>query len=410
MAFCGGRKDEAASSSHSHEGEAASHEHAEESEEPEKAQASTEPEHQHLDVTLEKQKAWGIIIGQARKQNISSTISLPGIVTLNQNMTAQITSFVHGQIASLSTDLGKKVGKGQPLIIINSPEFAQAQADFLRARTNFLLSQKEFERAKRLLAEQAIEEKEYLRREAEHQKLTTEYGALGSKLHSFGITHTQIEDLINKCTEVEAQDYKCEIADPHLSILSPVSGTVIFRDALKGEHIEPEKTLFTVSNLQTLWAILDAYEKDIPFIREKSTVHIYATLYPKRHFHGKISYISDTIDEKLRTVKVRVEVENPEGLLKPNMYIQGILENEAGDDKLLAIPEEAIQNMDGEKVVFVPEKADVFAVKHIKIGNKIGNQRIILSGLQEGDRLVIKGAFTLKTELAKGAVGQTHVH
>ncbi|MGB3862113.1 MAG: efflux RND transporter periplasmic adaptor subunit, partial [Candidatus Aminicenantaceae bacterium] len=125
---------------------------------------------------------------------------------------------------------------------------------------------------------------------------------------------------------------------------------------------------------------------------------------------GKITYISETIDEKLRTVKIRVEVPNSEGLLKPNMYIQGVLENQTEDKDILAVPEDAIQNMDGEKVVFVMESRDVFAVRHVQIGNKIGDRRVITEGLKPGDYLVLKGAFTIKTELTKGAFAHQHVH
>ena len=209
---------------------------------------------------------------------------------------------------------------------------------------------------------------------------------------------------------MEEEEYKCEIADPNLPIRSPISGTVIFRDAIIGAHIEPEKILFTVSDLGTLWAVLDAYEKDIPYISKESRVHILSPLYPEKKFPGQITYISETIDEKLRTVKIRVEVPNTEGLLKPNMYIQGIVENQADGKNILAVPEEAIQNMNGEKVVFVMESKDVFAARHVQIGNKIGDRRIITEGLKPDDYLVLKGAFTIKTELTKGTFTHQHVH
>jgi cobalt-zinc-cadmium efflux system membrane fusion protein len=280
----------------------------------------------------------------------------------------------------------------------------------LNARSNYLLSQKEFERAKMLWAEKAIEEKEYLRREAEHEKLATEYGALGSALHSYGITHEQIDELIEKCSLVEDQEYKCEIADPNLPIRSPVSGTVIFRDVVTGEHVEPDKTLYTVSDLTTLWAILDVYEKDLPYVNKDSQVTIITSIYPGSKFPGEITYISDLVDEKLRTVKIRVEVDNKQGFLKPNMYIQGKIENRLEQKDILAVPEEAIQNLEGEKVVFVLEEGDVFAVRHVSVGYKIGNNRLITQGLSEGDRIVVHGAFYLKAEISKSTYGHAHVH
>lgn len=367
-------------------------------------------EHKTIRVAQKKQTSWGIRVETVSSQNISSRITLPGVMALNENRTAYITSFVNGQITQISADLGDGVKKGQNLLIVNSPEFAQAQADFLQTRAKYNLSRKEFERAARLRNEKAIEEKEYLRREAEHEKLTMEYAALGSKLHSFGITHAQIEKMIEKCSELEEEEYKCELADPHLSILSPLSGTVISRNAIIGDFIEPGNILFTVSDLDILWAHLDAYEKDIPFINRESTIVIRSPLYKNRTFKGQISYISDVIEEKLRTVKIRVEVENKDRLLKPNMYIQGLIENESQDQKIIAIPEEAVQTLEGQKIVFIPEGKETFRALPVQIGDKIENQIIINSGLKEGDSIVVKGAFTLKTEFSKSTYGHSHTH
>lgn len=367
-------------------------------------------EHSDVVVSPEKQKDWGVNVGRATAQSISSTLSLPGVLSFNQNKTAHISSYVEGKIVSIEADLGTKVRKGSVLLTINSPEFAQAQADFLEARARMNLSMKELDRAKKLREEQALEEKEYLRREAEFEKLMTEYGAFGSALHSYGLTHEDIDELIAKCDASRQEPYKCEIANPLLSIMAPVAGTVVFRDVIVGEHVSPEKTVFTVSNLNSLWAHLDAYEKDLPFISKKSRVWIYSPLAPQYQHEGRIAYIGDTIDEKLRTVKIRVEVDNSGGRLKPNMYIQGRIENANAEPDVLVVPEEAIQNLNGEKVVFVLEKDDVFTARPVQLGQVLGSKRIITRGLSPQDRIVLKGAFYVKAELTKATFGQPHIH
>jgi len=367
-------------------------------------------EHEDVIVSPEKQTEWGISVGSPALQTISSEISLPGILTLNQNRTAHISSLAHGQVSALHADLGMKVKKGQALLVLNSPEFAQAQADFLEARAKVNLSRVEYDRAEMLLKSHAIEEKAFLRREAEYQKLSTEYGALGSKLHSFGITHAQIDKLIEKCEGLKDAKYKCEMADPHLPILSPLSGRVIFRDVILGDHIEPDKILFTVSDLDTLWAVLDAYEKDIPMLSKESKVVIVSPLFPDKEFSGRITYIHDLVDEKLRTVKIRIEVNNKSELLKPNMYIRGFVKNIHEGGSLLSVPEQAVQNFEGGKIVFLQEKPDTFHVQHVKLGKKVNNRRIILSGLTRQSRIVTKGAFFLKAEMGKSSFGHVHVH
>lgn len=398
MVFCGGQE------GHVHEEDEIAA-----SPEPQ-AEEHEEDEHQDVQVSLEKQKKWGIKVDYAILKNIVSRISLPGVLVMNQNETAHISSFVAGKVTALAVDLGTKVRQGQTICTINSPEFAQAQADFLETRARLNLSQKDFERAQKLYEEKALEEKEFLRREAEYNKLVTEYGARGSILHSYGLTHADIDALISKCDAIKDEEYKCEIADPNLPILTPLSGTVVFREVILGEHVDPEKIMFTVSNLNTLWALLDAYEKDLPFINKNSSVFIESPLYPGRTFEGRITYISDLIDEQLRTVKVRVAIDNSEGLLKPNMYIQGIVENISEAKNTLVIPDEAVQNLEGEKVVFVLEEEDIFTVRHVSLGLKIGDLRVITKGLFATDKLAIKGAFYLKTEMTKATFGHTHVH
>lgn len=137
----------------------------------------------------------------------------------------------------------------------------------------------------------------------------------------------KIGNLIKNYISLEKERKLCELTDPSLCILSPIQGTIIFRDVIVGEHVEPQKILFTASDLSLLWAVLDAYEKDLPLIDKKGGVTVISPLYPEKEFKGEITYISDIIDEKLQTIKIRVEVKNVEKLLKPNMYIQGIIEN-----------------------------------------------------------------------------------
>ncbi|MBS3818242.1 efflux RND transporter periplasmic adaptor subunit [bacterium] len=367
--------------------------------------------HSHeISLTPTQLKEWGIQTEKVTPQPFTSRIHLSGSLTLNKNNTAHISSYVTGKVISLSADLGEKVKKGQVLTQINSPQFAKAQAEFLQARARLVFSRNQYQRARMLLKEKAIEKKEYLRREAQYQKLSTEYGALQSILHSYGVKQNQIQDLIQKCENLDKEEDLCQLASPRLPLHSPLSGTVVYRDVVLGEQVDPQKTLFTVSDLNTLWALLDAYEKDLPYLQKKSQVFIKSSVYPGKKFPGVITYISETLDEKLRTFKVRVEVQNQECLLKPHMYVQGVVENQNPDKKILAVPEKAIHSLNGEKIVFVREKDHLFTVRHIQPGKKMMDRRVITHGLSQGETIVTKGAFTLKTEITKKATGHTHVH
>ncbi|MFW6159938.1 MAG: efflux RND transporter periplasmic adaptor subunit [Acidobacteriota bacterium] len=374
------------------------------------SEAVSDHEHEIIHLSAEKIQAWKIRVARTRKTPAIRITTLSGILSLNLNQTSYISPFVTGKVASLATDLGRKVVKGQVLLTLNSPEYAQAQADFLQARARLNLSRQEFERAQRLFEKQAIEEKEYLRRKAEHEKLATEYGTLESILHSYGLDHSQIEKLIQNCENLKEGEALCQITDPYIPLYSPLSGTVIFRQVVLGEHVNPEQTLLTVSDLSRLWVILDAYEKDLPYIQEKAEIIIRAALYPDKDFLGKIDTIGDMIDQKLRTVKIRADVDNSLGLLKPNMYIQAVIKDEDPNRLIITLPEEAVQSLNGEKIVFVEEASGEFSVCHVEVGEQVENERIIITGLGEGEKVVVEGAFSLKVELTKETFGHQHVH
>jgi len=356
-------------------------------------------------LTTETQKKWGIVLGKASKDSVSTALTLPGVLALNQARTAHISSLLEGKVISVGTDLGDQVKKGQVLLVVHSPAFAQAKTAFLQARARLNLSRQEYDRAKRLLKDQALDQKEYLRREAEHESAATEYAVLESNLHSFGLAQGQIDELVRRYTQSSNDTTLDELADPYLKILSPIDGRIIFRDVIVGEPVKPEKILFTASDLSTIWAVMDARENDLAHLSPGRSVAIRCQAYPDRSFQGRVLQIGDVVDEKLRTIKVRAEVNNVGLLLKPNMYIRGVISDSATASQVLTVPEDAVQNIEGEPTVFVLEREGVFAVRPVEVGEKAGSRRVIVKGLDGPETLVVAGAFNLKAELLKSTLG-----
>jgi cobalt-zinc-cadmium efflux system membrane fusion protein len=368
-----------------------------------RAAADAAPAQRVLRVAPAMQKKWGIGIGPVGRLTVSSSITLPGVVGLDQRQTAQISPAVEGKIVEVRADLGDTVRQNQVLAVIHSPAFAQAQIAYLQARARLDLARKEFERAKELLKQEAIQQREFLRREAEFEAATTEAGLQESNLHSLGIEHPRLDALIRMAAQPDT--HLSDLAEPTLNVVSPIGGRIIFRDIVIGEHAHPDKILFTVSDLSVVWAFLDAREKDLPAINGSSTITIRCPVYADRSFPGRAIQVSDIVDEKLRTIKIRVEVPNPGLLLKPNMYIQGVVESTAGPRQVLAVPEEAIQNIDGTSIVFVVERPDAFAICPVEVGDRIGSSRTVTKGLSGSETIVLAGAFTLKSELMKSTLG-----
>jgi cobalt-zinc-cadmium efflux system membrane fusion protein len=159
-----------------------------------------------------------------------------------------------------------------------------------------------------------------------------------------------------------------------------------------------------VSDLSTLWAVLDAREPDLPFLAEGRVVRIRTSLYPDRTWDGRILHVGDVVDEKSRTVKVRVDTPNRGLLLKPNMFVQGEVAGASGTREALTVLSDAIQTINGQPVVFVRVAPDRFAARPVETGERTGERRVILKGLDGSESVVVTGAFNLKAELLKSSL------
>jgi cobalt-zinc-cadmium efflux system membrane fusion protein len=370
----------------------------------EQAASRSQPRDGSLQVTPALQQKWGITTAAPSRSTASAAVTLPGVLRLNERQTAEITSLLEGQVVSLGAELGAVVRKGQVLATIHAPALAQAKTAFLQAAARAELTARENERARVLLQQEAIDQKEAARRKADFEQARTEFGVAESNLHSFGLDQPEVEALLRRARQPAEGNLHDELADPYLRLSSPIAGRVIARDAITGQHILPNLALFTVSDLSTLWAVLDAREPDLPYLADGRAVRIRTALYGDRAWDGRILHVGDVVDEKSRTVKVRVETTNTGMLLKPNMFVQGEVLGAVGTRDVLTLPSDAIQTVNGEPVVFVRVSPDRFAVRPVDPGGRSGAQRVITKGLDGSESVVVTGAFNLKAELLKSSL------
>jgi cobalt-zinc-cadmium efflux system membrane fusion protein len=352
-------------------------------------------------VSPELQKKWGLVTGPVSRLTVTSAVTLPGIIALNLQRTAQISSLLEGRVTSVGADLGDQVRMGQALVVVHSPAFAQAQTTYLQAYARRNVARRELDRALELLKDEAIQQKEYQRRQAEFDAATTDYALAESHLHSLGWDHPQLDALLERSNRTGG-DFS-NLVDPSLTLRAPSDGRIITRDVVVGEQVRPDKLLFMISDLSTVWALLDAREKDLPGLTPGGRVTVTSEVYAGRRFEGRLSRIGDVVDEKLRTIKIRVELPNPALLLKPNMFVQGAFEATGGTHEVLGVPEDAIQTIEGEPAVFVLTADRGFAVKPVAIGERVGTLRAIAHGLDGKEIVVTAGAFSLKAELLKSS-------
>ncbi|HET7321751.1 MAG TPA: efflux RND transporter periplasmic adaptor subunit, partial [Longimicrobiaceae bacterium] len=191
-------------------------------------------------------------------------------------------------------------------------------------------------------------------------------------------------------------------------VTAPFSGVVVARDASRGEMASPAERLFTVANLERLWIELDVYERDLTRVAEGQTVDVATAAYPGRVFAGKVVYLGDILDPETRTVRARVEIPNPDRLLKPGMFANATIRVGGGGSLRVMVPRAAVQELDGRTIVFVPgDRPGEFRAVPVEVGEALSDGRvIILGGLQTGAQLVIAGAFSLRSEAAEGAISE----
>jgi cobalt-zinc-cadmium efflux system membrane fusion protein len=352
-------------------------------------------------VTLspEKQKSSGIEVKAVTLADMAVPLSATAVIEMNMDRSAKISPRVTGRAARITASQGDRVKAGQVLAYLDSVELDQAWADYLKAQGKVELARKNFQREETLFEKRVCPEKDVLKAKQELGEAEADLNFAKERFRLIGVDVSQFEAP------------KGNGNHPLIPLTTPVGGVVIEKALTQGEIVNPEKVLFTIADLSTLWVVIDVYEKDISRLRLGTGVKVSVTAFPDRTFKGKISYVSDVVDEKTRTEKARVTVDNSSGLLKPGMFATVLTETPAGGtERLIAVPEEAVLIDGARNYVFIQTAPDRFKRRDVEIGRNLGKRMEVTSGLKEGEPVVVNGAFILKSELKKSELVDEHGH
>ncbi|MDH4099667.1 MAG: efflux RND transporter periplasmic adaptor subunit [Nitrospirota bacterium] len=388
---CSGEKKEAAHRDEGHREE--SHKEAE----------KKDAEHGHDDhgeeghsdeVTLSKEaaEAAGITVGEVKEQPLAASLELPARLAPDETKIARLNARASGRVASISANAGDRVASGKPLAVLESRELADAGLEYREARVTLEAAKSSLERVKLLVEGKAVARKQLVEEETRYANAEAKVANAVERLRLLGAAVPE--------AGVSLQNT--------IAITSPISGTVLTREASQGETVDPSKTLFTVADLSALWIIAEVPENEVARIRKGQRATVTVDAMPGKSFSVVIDHVYDLMDPETRRIKVRASLRNP-GTLKPEMF--ATMRIAAGQtDMAPAIPASAVVREGGKTAVFVEDEPLTFAKRTIEVGPEQDGWHRVLSGLKAGERIAVKGAFTLKAEMEKSELGEGHAH
>lgn len=346
-----------------------------------------------LKLSQEEIQRAGIRVETLEEAEVKDELVVTATVKPNQDAVVRLSPRVPGKLVQAPARLGDTVKAGQVLAVLDSIEVGEAHSAYLLAVTESRLAAAALERAERLHAEQIIATREYQRIRADQDKARAQLVAATDKLRMLGVA---------------ARGTPGESAVSTFPLIAPLTGVVIEKKARIGELARPDDPVFTIANLSVLWIEADIVEKDLARVRTGADAKVSVTAYPNVTYSGKVTYVGAMMDKETRTVRARIEVPNPKGELKPEMFATAVIATDSRR-KVLALPASAVTLIQGLPMVFV-EEGEGFGARPIEIAEQQGGRVVIKSGVKAGELVVVEGVYALKARQLKSQIGEGHAH
>ena len=330
-----------------------------------------------------------ITTSKVEEHHGGESASLLGELGVNQNAYAEVSAPMQARVVSLRAVEGRRVGTGDTLATLESGELAKARGDLSTAQARRDLAQRTLDRKRSLNNEQIVPTREVQEAENELIGAEAQVKAAQASLRALGAPD-QAGDGANAST---------------LILRSPIAGVVLERTIALGQTADPSKPLFRIGDVSTLWLTVHAFERDAVRLAKGAPARITFAAMPGRTFQGSVALIGQSVDPDSRTVAVRIDLANREGVLRPGMSATAWLPvGEQGT--LLAVPAAAVQRVRDRWCVFIPKDERTFEIRPIGRGRDIAGEVEVLSGVRAGEPIVVDGAFLLKAETERSAEGE----
>lgn len=338
-------------------------------------------------LTPAQRKNVELAIGKAAPGTLSREIRLYGEVVADPARVAKLMPRLPGFVTAVSAQEGDVVKAGQVLAVLHSLKLGEMFAEYHSAEEAEELAKSEFDRNAKLFSSKSVAERDYLKAKREYADARILRHRLAAQFRALGIKPDEIQRLAHSDDESGCTDYQ---------IKAPFDGVVLSRNISQGENFPEDNSqvLFTVGNFDKVFLDLNARPDDLPFLQLGKTLEVEAG-EKMPMLSGRIIYIAPVADAATRMVKIRLELNNSGGVLRPGLFASGRFEAPLEGAPTLLVERDAVVLLKGESVVFVPDR-EGFGTQVVKTGRSSRTQLEILSGLKPGDEYVRKGAFDLK--------------
>jgi len=329
-----------------------------------------------IEISEEARLLAGIETEPVQRLDVDVERRMLGRVDYDETRVRAITAWTGGRVDRMFVDYtGKEVRQGQPMVSIYSPELLTAQAELIEAH--------------KALEEMKDSKLPLIRNTAERM-----VEAAREKLRLLGLQKAQIDAVVRQGKPSD-----------HITLHAPQGGVVLTKNVNEGQYVTTGSPIYSIADLSVVWVILEAYETDLPWVDVGQQVAFQTEAYPGKTFGGKVVYIDPVVNEKTRTVRVRLEVPNADRSLKPGMLVRAVRHRDGvaagGDGPRLVIPATAPLVTGRRAVVYVedPQSPGRFEGREIVLGPRAGAHYVVKSGLEEGERVVTRGNFKIDSAI-----------
>jgi cobalt-zinc-cadmium efflux system membrane fusion protein len=347
-------------------------------------------------------------IGQAKSDPLVRTVSATGSVGYDQLHLARIRPMARGRIEALDVTAGDRVVAGQRLAVLDNFDLSAAHSKVLgaeaalnQAEAQLKAANAAYDRAANLIRNDLVTQAELEARRATVATMEADLRTKEAELRQYHEEEARLSPV--RPAAAGTGSSSDQPGDSRGALVAPFAGVVDSVSIATGEILDPATPIFTVSDLSTVWVQADVAEKDLGMVKVGDAAEVRVNAFPGRVFTGRITYIPDAIEPTTGMAKVRVEVPNPDDVLRVNMFATVTILSPQGGDGVM-VPSESLQEVNGQSVAFIPTGDRQFAWRAVHTGLVANGKTQITSGLAAGTPVVGKGSYWLKAALMQSSI------